>query len=107
MAPDGEEGNRGNMFKLGACRCYRVRTHGAGVGIAQEPTVTAAVKAAVWSRVRGEVTSPATLKINEKVARTCPQVNERMQPGTGGREVVEKKRRCEPKFGQLSSYPGL
>ena len=91
MAPEGEEGNRGRVCKLGTCKHHREGTHGAGVGIAQEPAVTAAVKAAVWSRVRGKVTSPATLKTNEKVARTRPQVSERMQPVTGRQGVGEKK----------------
>jgi hypothetical protein len=58
------------MCKLGVREYCRGKTHGTGVGIALQPTITTAVEAAVHSGGRGKVTVSATLKNNKK-KRAC------------------------------------
>lgn len=76
------------MCELSVCKHCRERTHGAGVGIALEPTVTATVEATSRSCIRGKVTVPAALKTNENEARArargCTKVRDTGGQGSRG-----------------------
>jgi hypothetical protein len=85
------------MSELGVREYRRGKTHGTGVGIALQPTITTAVEAAVHSSGRGKVTVSATLKTTKKKRACAPtKVRERMQPGTGGEGVGEKGENANP-----------
>jgi len=94
------------MCELGLREYCREKAHGTGARIALEPAVTGAVEAAVHSGGRGKVTVSATLKTNQNEAR-APAKSQRENAARHRRwKSWEERRKCEPIYGQISSYPG-